>query len=87
MPRQLDGLTNDQLEWVSGDVGDQKSMIKLTGKSLTINTISNHFDQAGLELHGYLSWQGMADTLPREYDLNTARSEEIAFSSVLRVEN
>jgi len=82
------GLSNDKGETYSGNLGDQKSLIKLTSESLTISTENNYnYDFLGVQVFDYWSWQGMAEILPKEYTLGVARSEETVLAKYLNKEN
>ncbi|MCG8607867.1 hypothetical protein MJD09_23140, partial [bacterium] len=74
------GLSDYRGETYSGNLGDQKSLIKLSTGSITISTADNYYDLRGVQVFDYWSWQGMADVLPREYTLAVARLEEAALA-------
>ncbi|MFQ5674912.1 MAG: carboxypeptidase-like regulatory domain-containing protein [bacterium] len=81
------GVSGERRGRTSGNVGDQKSRIKLTGNVLTISTTTNHYDVLGLQVYDYWSWQGMADIIPRDYTLAVAKAEQIALAGLANVEN
>ena len=81
-------LSDYKGETYSGNLGDQKSLIKLTSESLTISTANNYnYDFLGVQVFDYWSWQGMADILPKEYTLAVARSEAAVLAKYLNKEN
>ena len=80
------GVSGDRGKRFSGNVSDQKSVIKLAAESLTISTTST-YDMLGLQVYNYWSWLGMADILPRDYTIAVAKAEEIALASEINPKN
>ncbi|MCH8874279.1 carboxypeptidase regulatory-like domain-containing protein, partial [candidate division KSB1 bacterium] len=81
-------LSDYKGETYSGNLGDQKSLIKLTSESLTISTANNYnYDFLGVQVFDYWSWQGMAEILPKGYTLDVARSEAAVLAKYLNKEN
>jgi hypothetical protein len=81
------GLSDYKGETYSGNLGDQKSLIKLSSGSITVTTTGNYYDLPGVQVFDYWSWQGLADVMPREYTLAVARLEEAALARYLNQEN